>query len=70
MQAKKSFVIDKLRKELNERGVIIKADSSKGLLEEAPLAYKDIDEVIGVVKNTGLANPVARLKPLAVIKGD
>ena len=37
--------------------------------EEAPAAYKDIDEVINVVAGAGLARPVVRLRPLAVLKG-
>ena len=40
-----------------------------GLAEEAPQAYKDVDEVIRVVSGAGIARKVARLTPLAVIKG-
>jgi tRNA-splicing ligase RtcB len=40
-----------------------------GLAEEAPAAYKDVDAVIDTVVNAGIAAPVARLKPLVVIKG-
>ena len=43
--------------------------SMSGLAEEAPIAYKDIDEVINVVDRTGIAKKVARLIPLGVIKG-
>ena len=42
----------------------------QGLAEEAPLAYKDIDKVVEVVHQAGLAGKVARLFPLAVIKGE
>lgn len=40
-----------------------------GLAEEAPQAYKDVDEVVGVVHQAGLASKVARFRPVAVIKG-
>lgn len=57
-------------KKLADKGIIVKCWSKKGIAEEAPIAYKDIDEVVDVVQNAGLANKVARLKPLAVIKGE
>jgi len=40
-----------------------------GLAEEAPKAYKDVDEVIEVVSKSGIAQKVARLRPIVVIKG-
>lgn len=43
--------------------------TNDNLLDESPLAYKDISEVIRSLKETGLAEPVVRLKPLAVLKG-
>jgi len=55
---------------LAERGIIIKCRSMRGIAEEAPLAYKDVDEVVEVVHNAGLSKKVARLVPLAVIKGE
>jgi tRNA-splicing ligase RtcB len=58
-----------LREELESQGIIIRSDSDPGLAEEAPLAYKDVEEVVRVVQGAGLARIVARLKPLAVIKG-
>jgi len=58
-----------LKKELEAEGIIVRCSSMNGLTEEAPLAYKDIDEVVGVVDRAGLAKKVARLVPLAVIKG-
>lgn len=70
MQAKKSVSGRILRDQLNASGILVKSDSDRGLAEEAPTAYKDIEEVIGVVENTGLARRVARLRPIAVIKGD
>ncbi len=57
-------------KQLARRGIIIKCRSLRGIAEEAPMAYKDVDEVVNVVHNAGLARRVARLVPLAVIKGE
>ncbi|MGI6636786.1 MAG: RtcB family protein [Minisyncoccales bacterium] len=59
-----------LIKELNKKGIIVKSHSLRGIAEEAPSAYKDIDEVIGSVVGAKLAKKVAKLKPLAVIKGE
>lgn len=58
-----------LRKRLHEQGIIVKCPSDSGLAEEGPEAYKDVVEVIDVVAGAGLAKPVARLRPLIVIKG-
>jgi tRNA-splicing ligase RtcB len=58
-----------LRQELEQRGISVRAGSMAGLAEEAPEAYKDIDAVIEVVDGAGLARKVARLRPLAVMKG-
>jgi len=58
-----------LRKELEAQGIAIRAGSNKGLAEEAPAAYKDVSRVVEVVHGAGIARKVARLRPLAVIKG-
>ncbi len=58
-----------LRQELKEKGIVIRSESDLGLAEEAPLAYKDIEAVVKVVEEAGLARRVARLKPIIVIKG-
>jgi tRNA-splicing ligase RtcB len=58
-----------LRRELEARGIHVRAGSLSGLAEEAPDAYKDIDAVVEVVVGAGLARKVARLRPLAVMKG-
>jgi len=55
---------------LEQKGIIVKCRSFRGIAEEAPLAYKDIDNVVEVVHNAGLSKKVARLIPLAVIKGE
>lgn len=58
-----------LRKELEREGIIIRCDSDAGLAEEAPIAYKDVESVVDIVHHAQIARKVARLKPLAVIKG-
>ncbi len=68
-EAKRRVWGENLRKELAQKEIIIKARSMSGLAEEAPIAYKDIDEVIRVVSEVGIAKPIARMIPLAVIKG-
>ena len=55
--------------QLNAKGIEIRAGSMKGVAEEAPQMYKDIDEVIRVSHGIGIGNMVARLVPLGVIKG-
>jgi tRNA-splicing ligase RtcB len=67
--AKKRIHGAALRRELEEQGIHVRAGSMAGLAEEAPDAYKDIDAVIEVVHGAGLAHKVARLRPLAVMKG-
>jgi tRNA-splicing ligase RtcB len=52
-----------------QQGVTVLATSHRTIAEEMPDAYKDVDDVTAAVKEAGLANPVARLKPHLVIKG-
>ncbi len=68
-QAKKRIRGAELREELEASGIHVRAGSMSGLAEEAPLAYKDVDQVVSVVHEAGIAENVARLGPLAVIKG-
>jgi tRNA-splicing ligase RtcB len=68
-KAKKSIWGEDLRKELQSSGIHIRAGSMAGLAEEAPKAYKDVDAVVETVQNAGIASKVARLRPVAVIKG-
>ncbi len=58
-----------VRRELEERGIVVKAASVGLLAEEAPFAYKDVADVVGVVDAVGLSRKVARLRPLGVLKG-
>ncbi len=68
-QALKHVRGEQLKRELEEQGIVVRAGSNKGLAEEAPAAYKDVSRVVEVVHGAGIACKVARLKPLAVIKG-
>jgi len=69
MRAKKTLDYQTLLKRLADRGIVVHAGSAKGLLEEAPEAYKDVDAVVEVVAQSGVAEIVAKLTPVAVIKG-
>jgi len=68
-QAKKEVRGEALRRDLEADGIHIRAGSLPGLAEEAPQAYKDVDDVVAVVTGAGIASKVARLRPVAVIKG-
>jgi tRNA-splicing ligase RtcB (3'-phosphate/5'-hydroxy nucleic acid ligase) len=56
-------------KELESRGIIARSQSKKGLAEEQPAAYKNVDDVVEVVHEAGLSRKVARMRPIGVIKG-
>jgi tRNA-splicing ligase RtcB (3'-phosphate/5'-hydroxy nucleic acid ligase) len=58
-----------LIRELAGRGIVIKSHTAKGVAEEAPGAYKDVDEVARVAEEAGLSRRVARVVPLACVKG-
>jgi tRNA-splicing ligase RtcB len=58
-----------VRRELEASGIAVACPSNRELAEEAPEAYKDVDRVVDVVHNAGLARKVVRLRPLGVVKG-
>ena len=58
-----------LRRELEDRGITVRSPSNRGLAEEAPFAYKEVERVVAIVERAGLAARVARLRPIGVIKG-
>jgi tRNA-splicing ligase RtcB len=58
-----------IEQELERQGVIVMGRGRKGVAEEQPSAYKDVNDVVRVVHNAGLARRVARMRPLGVIKG-
>lgn len=68
-KAKKSIWGEDLRSELEASGIHVRAGSMAGLAEEAPQAYKDVDDVVETVSGAGIARKVARLVPVAVVKG-
>ena len=67
--ARKEITGAKLRHQLEAKGIVVRCASNRGLAEEAPFAYKDVDRVVEVVERAGLAGRVARLLPLGVVKG-
>lgn len=67
--ATKRFSPDDVVAMLQSRGVYIRAASREGIVEEAPGAYKDVDEVVRVAHGAGISRMVARLKPVGVMKG-
>ncbi|MAG79030.1 RNA-splicing ligase RtcB [Candidatus Pacearchaeota archaeon] len=68
-EASKKKKGEEVKLELAKKGIEVKSGSLKGLSEEAPYAYKDVDEVIKVVNELGIGKLVAKVKPLVVIKG-
>ncbi len=68
-QARKRIQGAELRRELEARGITVRCPSNKGLSEEAPFAYKDVEKVVAVVERAGLAARVAQLRPIGVVKG-
>jgi tRNA-splicing ligase RtcB (3'-phosphate/5'-hydroxy nucleic acid ligase) len=63
------FKGEEIKKELEEKGIDVESGSLKGLVEEGPQVYKDVDEVVKVSHEVGIVNLVAKLKPLGVMKG-
>jgi tRNA-splicing ligase RtcB len=58
-----------VQRELEEKGIIVMAKGRKGIDEEQPAAYKDVNDVVEVVHQAGIAKKVARMRPIGVIKG-
>ena len=67
--AKRSSTVEKVKAELDSKGIYIKALTKNGIVEETPLAYKDVDAVVNVSDKLGIATKVAKLVPIGVIKG-
>lgn len=68
-QAKKETTSEQLLKEMKGKGILVKGQSRSGLTEEKPDAYKDVNQVVEVVHGAGIARKVAKLVPIAVMKG-
>jgi len=68
-KARRNFTESDVKKSLNDKGIFIKALTRDGVVEETPQAYKDVDEVVNVSHELGIATKVAKLVPIGVIKG-
>jgi tRNA-splicing ligase RtcB len=68
-KARKQVEGAELRRSLEAQGITVRSSSNRGLAEEAPFAYKDVHAVVDVVARAGLADPVAELAPIGVVKG-
>ncbi|NQT29994.1 MAG: RtcB family protein [Candidatus Saganbacteria bacterium] len=68
-EATRKYSVGQLLSDLDKKGIVVRCASRKGLVEEAPGAYKDVREVVDIVHNSGLAKKVARMRPLGVVKG-
>jgi tRNA-splicing ligase RtcB len=67
--ARKQIKGGELRRRLEEDGITVRSPSNRGLAEEAPFAYKEVDKVVEIVERAGLAARVVRLRPIGVVKG-
>jgi tRNA-splicing ligase RtcB len=67
--ARREITGAQLRRRLENQGIVVRCPSDRGLAEEAPFAYKDVERVVAVVEAAGLAARVAQLLPLGVLKG-
>ena len=67
--ARKQIKGAELRRRLEEDGITVRSPSNRGLAEEAPFAYKEVDKVVEIVERAGLAARVVRLRPIGVVKG-
>ena len=68
-KARRNYAEDDVIKSLGDRGILVKALTRNGVVEETPQAYKDVDSVVDVSHNLGIATKVAKLVPVGVIKG-
>jgi tRNA-splicing ligase RtcB len=68
-KARRNYTEENVKKSLNDKGIFIKALTRDGVVEETPQAYKDVDSVVNVSHNLGIATKVVKLVPIGVIKG-
>ena len=68
-KARRNYTENDVKKSLNDKGIYIKALTRDGVVEETPQAYKDVDSVVNVSHDLGIATKVAKLVPIGVIKG-
>jgi len=67
--ARRTITGAELRHRLEAQRIVVRCPSDRGLAEEAPFAYKDVERVVAVVEQAGLAGRVAQLVPVGVVKG-
>ncbi|MBI5267635.1 MAG: RtcB family protein, partial [candidate division Zixibacteria bacterium] len=67
--AMKQFPVERVMTHMKEQGIYLKAASKRGISEEAPGVYKNVDEVVEISDRAGIARKVARFKPIGVVKG-
>jgi len=68
-KARRTFTESEVKKSLNDKGIFLKSLTRDGTVEETPEAYKDVDAVVNVSHELGIATKVAKLVPIGVIKG-
>ena len=68
-RARKNYTESQVKKYLTDKGIVVKALTRDGVVEEAPQAYKDVDSIVNVSHELGIATKVAKLLPIGVIKG-
>jgi len=68
-EAIRTVNLNTLLNELKTKGIEVRATGKKTIVEEAPSAYKNVDDVVEVVDKAGLSKKVSRMKPLCVVKG-
>ncbi len=68
-QARKRYHGRQVVDQLADRGIVIRSPSLRGVAEEAPLAYKDVDRVVDISDHVGLSRKLARLEPVVCVKG-
>jgi tRNA-splicing ligase RtcB len=68
-EAIRTVNFDNLMRELKNKGIEVRATGKKTIVEEAPSAYKNVDDVVEVVHKAGLSSKVCRMRPLCVVKG-
>ncbi|MCR4284763.1 MAG: RtcB family protein [archaeon] len=68
-KARSDMTYEEAKKRMEKRGIFVESGGKKGMIEEAPESYKDIEEVVKVSHDAGIGKKVARLKPLLVVIG-
>ncbi len=69
ISAKRDLTAEAIQKSLSDKGIALKSGSQKGIVEEAPEVYKDIDEIARISHEVGIGKLVAKLRPMCVVKG-